>query len=347
MRILYNPPVSVWTGDRRSETAREQLDRVVRESVRAEELGFDGVMVMERHEPPSVSSSPALLLGAIAAHTTTIRLFTGVATIGLHDPVRAFEDYATVDVLSGGRLEMIIGKGSRRAQRELFGVAEEDQWDRLAEAYELLRLLWSSERVTWSGRFRPPLTGAAALPRPVQPRLTIWHGSATDRRSTELAARHGDPLFSANAGGPVDRYADLVAHYRERWAAHGRDPAAARVGAGTAGLLVARTSQQAVAAFAPVFAARQEQYAALGVPSPWADLDDFLARSSALVGSPEQVVDQVHRQQAALGHEILYVQQEAEGVDDDVRATSVELFASHVAPALRRSATPCGVTPPA
>ena len=175
------------------------------------------------------------MLSHIAAMTSTIRLFTAVTTLSLLDPVRAYEDYATLDHLSGGRLELIIGKGNGAAQRELFHVTAEDQWDRNAESYELFRRIWRRSQVTASPRFRPSLLDAEVWPRPLQQPIRVWHGSATSRESVDLAARYGDPLFSANVTNPIEPYAELVRYYRERWADYGHDPAAAVVGAGTAG----------------------------------------------------------------------------------------------------------------
>src|SRR5918911_4368288 len=134
------------TGIQKSTT--ERLRDVVENAVLAEELGFDGYGVGERHERPFISSSPPVVLSHIAARTSTIRLFTTVTTLSLLDPVRAFEDYATLDHLSGGRLELIIGKGNGAAQRELFQVTPEDQWERNAESYDLFRQIWQHGKVT-------------------------------------------------------------------------------------------------------------------------------------------------------------------------------------------------------
>src|SRR6185503_19543450 len=198
----------------RTPSPHERFRRVVEHGVLAEELGFDGYAVGERHERPFFSSAPPVVLSHIAARTSRIRLFTGVTTLSLLDPVRAFEDYSTLDNLSGGRLELIIGKGNGAAQAELFHVTTADQWDRNREGYELFRLLWDNEHVTWSGSFRPPLVDAKALPRPLQPRIRISHGSATSRDSVDLAARDRDPIFSANGTYPIEPYAELVRHCR-------------------------------------------------------------------------------------------------------------------------------------
>ncbi|MFG2620786.1 LLM class flavin-dependent oxidoreductase [Streptomyces sp. NPDC048507] len=316
---------------------RERFRQVAAAAVRAEELGFDGFGVGERHERPFLSSSPPVVLAHIAALTRRIRLYTTVTTLSLLDPVRAYEDYATLDHLSDGRLELMIGKGNGTAQRELFDVTPEDQWERNSEGYELFRRIWREDAVTARPRFRPALTGAEVLPRPYQRTLRVWHGSATSRESVDLAARHGDPLFSANVTHPLGPYAELIRHYRERWAHHGHDPARAVVGAGTAGFHTAPTSQGAVAAYRPAFARYLAQHRAQGLEPVFATLEDFVERSSALIGSPQQVIEKVHRYHEAFGHTVLHLQAEPGGLGEAEHRASLELFQSRVAPVLRRS----------
>ncbi|MEV5312528.1 LLM class flavin-dependent oxidoreductase [Streptomyces sp. NPDC052610] len=311
---------------------REALDN----ALLAEELGFDGFGVGERHEWPFLSSSPPVVLSHIAALTRRIRLFTAVTTLSLLDPVRAYEDYATLDHLSSGRLELIIGKGNGTAQRDLFHVTPDDQWERNAESYEVFRRIWRQDKVTADTRFRPPLKDAEVWPRPYQRPVRVWHGSATSTESVELAARHGDPLFSANVTHPIEPYAELIRHYRERWEHHGHDPADLAVGAGTAGLYVARTSQEALAAYRPVFESTLAFQKEAGLPVVFPTLEDFVERSSALVGSPQQVVDKVHRYHEHFGHSVLHVQADAGGLAPDRHRASLELFQSAVAPVLRR-----------
>jgi alkanesulfonate monooxygenase SsuD/methylene tetrahydromethanopterin reductase-like flavin-dependent oxidoreductase (luciferase family) len=321
------------TGEKKSPADR--LRDVIDAAILAEELGYDGFAVGERHEDPFISSSPPVVLSNIAARTSTIGLFTGVTTLSLLDPVRAFEDYSTLDNLSGGRLELIIGKGNGAAQAELFHVTTADQWDRNREGYELFRLLWASENVTWSGRFRPSLVNAKALPRPLQDEIRIWHGSATSTDSVDLAARHGDPIFSANVTYPVEPYAELVRHYRQRWEFYGHRPEDALIGAGTAGFCLAPTSQEALATYRPVFEARLAAQRKAGMPVVFDSIHDLVARSSALVGSPEQVIDKVGRYHEQLGHEVMHLSADAAGVTADQQRRSLELFQSDVAPVLR------------
>ena len=322
------------TGVRKStsDRFREVLDN----AILAEELGFDGFGVGERHERPFISSSPPVVLSHIAALTSRIRLFTAVTTLSLLDPVRAYEDYATLDHLSGGRLELIIGKGNGAAQRELFHVTPEDQWDRNAESYELFRRIWREPAVTAQPRFRPSLRDAEVWPRPLQQPIRVWHGSATSRESVDLAARYGDPLFSANVTNPIEPYAELVRYYRQQWAAYGHDPAAAAVGAGTAGYYAEPNSQDAVAAYRPVFEGQLAFQRKLGLEPVFGTIEDFVERSSALIGSPAQVVEKVHRYHEQFGHSVLHLHADAGGLTDAQHRASLELFQSDIAPPLRR-----------
>jgi alkanesulfonate monooxygenase SsuD/methylene tetrahydromethanopterin reductase-like flavin-dependent oxidoreductase (luciferase family) len=216
-----------------------RLSETVQNAVLFEELGFDGFAVGERHHVPFLSSAPPVVLSHIAAVTSRIRLFTGVTLLSVLDPVRVAEDYATLDHLSGGRVELIIGKGNGPEQAELFGIGRLEAWDTIAENYRLLRQLWSGHKVTWTPPAgvpsirKTPLTDAGVHPQPLQPKIRIWHGSATAERSVELAAEFGDPVFSANGMNPVTRYAELIRDYRDRWAGHGRDPGRRPGGRGT------------------------------------------------------------------------------------------------------------------
>ncbi|MFG1809524.1 LLM class flavin-dependent oxidoreductase [Streptomyces sp. NPDC049040] len=330
--IAHNPhPV---TGVLKS--TQDRFREVVDNALLAEELGFDGFGVGERHERPFISSAPPVVLSHLAALTSRIRLFTAVTTLSLLDPVRAYEDYATLDHLSGGRLELIVGKGNGSAQRELFHVTTDDQWDRNAESYELFRRIWREPKVTAQPAFRPELRDAEVLPRPFQNPVRVWHGSATSRESVDLAARHGDPLFSANVTNPIGPYAELVRHYRERWEHYGHDPALAAVGAGTAGYYAARTSQEALAAYRPVFEGHLAFQRRLGIEPVFRTLEDFAERSSALIGSPQQVIEKVHRYHEQLGHTVLHLHADAGGLTEAQHRGALELFQSDIAPVLRR-----------
>lgn len=330
--IVHRPdPV---TGIQKS--THERFREVLENAVLAEEMGLDGFGVGERHERPFISSSPTVVLSHVAALTRRIRLFTAVTTLSLLDPVRAYEDYATLDHLSGGRLDLIIGKGNGTAQRELFHVTPEDQWERNAESYEVFRQLWRQDKVTAKTRFRPELKDAEVWPRPYQQPIRVWHGSATSKESVDLAARYGDPLFSANVTNPIEPYAELIRYYRERWEHYGHDPADIAVGAGTAGLYVAPTTQEALAVYRPIFESNLAFQKQVGLPIVFETLEDFVERSSALIGSPQQVIDKVHRYHEQFGHTVLHLHADAGGLTDRQHRDSLELFGSAVAPVLRK-----------
>jgi alkanesulfonate monooxygenase SsuD/methylene tetrahydromethanopterin reductase-like flavin-dependent oxidoreductase (luciferase family) len=276
---------------------------------RAEELGYDAVALGERHAGPFLSSGVTVLLGAIAAATSRVRIQTGVCVLSILDPVRVAEDYATIDQLSRGRLELVIGKGNEARQLPLFGVEPGQQWDQLAEKYELLRRLWREENVTWTGRFRAPLQDATTLPRPFAGAPRVWHGSATTQTSAALAAKWGDPLFSANAIQPRENYKVLIDHYRAEYARHGHDARYAYVAAGAGFLFLADTTQQAQEYFGPIYEKMVEFFNLPGNHTPgnemtFRDIGHAIAEGPVLVGSPQQIIDKILYFHEAFGHDL-------------------------------------------
>lgn len=312
----------------------ERLRQVVDEAVFAEELGFDAYGVGERHGEPFLSSAPPVILAAVAERTERVRLLTTLTVLSVLDPVRVAEDYATLDQLSGGRLELMIGKGNDPRHFPLFGLEEERQWEYQAEKFGLLRRLFLEEGVTWDGEFRAPLADVTTQPRPFRPRPRIWHGSASSTESTELAAKFGDPLFTANGFHPKKKYADLIDHYRRRWVDYGHDPADALVGSGAGGLYVAKTSQGALDGYRPYFEALTRTPAYQHNKSEFTTLEDKIAHGSALVGSPEQVIDKIGDYHASFGHEVQAVS--VDGLTSGEARETLELFASDVIPIVRK-----------
>ena len=315
---------------------KASFDLTVATAVRMEELGFDGFGVGERHHWPFLSSAPPVVLAHVAALTTRIRLFTGVTLLSMLDPVRVAEDYATLDHLSGGRLEMIIGKGAGPGGA-MFGLAPEEQRPALADNFRLLDALWSGDgEVSWPAVRRPALDRVRTLPRPVDGRRPrIWHGSSSSFDSVALAAEYGDPVVFSNAGTSSESVRPLVEHYRAEWARHGRPADRLFTGAGTPGFLVAKTSQKAVEAYRPAFESHAAMLRRIGARPPFDTVEEFIARSPALVGSPQQVIDKVHRQHEIFGHSLAVFSVDPDGLAEEDHRTSLELFATEVAPALR------------
>lgn len=317
-------------------TTQEKFQNILKQAQLAEELGFEAYGVGERHGPPFLSSSPPVILTAIAARTERIRLLTTVTVLSVLDPVRVAEDYATLDHLSGGRLEIIIGKGNDPRHYPLFGITEAEQWESLAERYLLLKRLWSEENVTWEGKYRPPLKDVTIEPRPYQEQIRIWHGSASSTISTELAAKFGEPLFSANAFHHQSKYKALIDHYRERLAFYGHDPSKALIGSGAGSLYLANTTEEAIQRFKPYYNAFMSTSAAQHNKPPFKDLEDNVANGPVLVGSPERVIEKILDYHKAYGHQVLALS--VDGLSEAEQREQVQRFAEEVAPVVRREA---------
>jgi alkanesulfonate monooxygenase SsuD/methylene tetrahydromethanopterin reductase-like flavin-dependent oxidoreductase (luciferase family) len=340
--IGFNPPHPI-TGE--VVPPADRLERVVEHAVLAEELGFDSFAVGERHSGDVLSSAPTVILGAIAVRTHRILLSTGVTVLSLLDPIRAAEDLATVDQLSRGRLEIVIGKGNEELQYPLLGLDIAKQYEYLEENDELLRLLLSREDVTWTGRHHRAVEGATTLPRPFAGAFRIWHGSATSEFAVDLAARRGDPIVSANALQPRERYQVLIDRYRERYEAAGH---ASRpyVGAGSGGLFLADTTEQAIEQYRPLYEGQVARLRARGYdPTTHAGkalafetIEDAVERGPALVGSPERVAEKILDYHGSFGHVLQSVSVNhllAPAHQEDV----LRRFAAEVAPLVRAEVT--------
>jgi alkanesulfonate monooxygenase SsuD/methylene tetrahydromethanopterin reductase-like flavin-dependent oxidoreductase (luciferase family) len=320
----------------------ERYAQAIAAARRAEELGFDSVALGEPHAGPFLSSGVTVLLGAIAAATSRVRIMTGVCVLSILDPLRVAEDYATIDQLSRGRLELVIGKGNELRQLPMFGVRDGEQWEQLAEKYELLRLLWRQENVTWEGRFRPPLHQVTSLPRPFAGAPRVWHGSATTLTSASLAAAWGDPLFSANAIQPRASYAVLIDHYRREHARHGHDPRHAHVGAGAGFLFLADTTQEAREQFGPTYEKMVAFFNKPGNHTPgndmtFRDIDHAIAEGPVLAGSPQQVIDKIMWWHQAYGHSLQSFSLPTM-IGHEQQLEMLERLAAEVIPVIRKAA---------
>jgi alkanesulfonate monooxygenase SsuD/methylene tetrahydromethanopterin reductase-like flavin-dependent oxidoreductase (luciferase family) len=329
--LMLNIPNAV-TGE--TLTTQQKFQNVLKQAELAEELGFDAYGVGERHGAPFLSSAPPVVLTAIAARTNRIRLLTTVTVLSVLDPVRVAEDYATLDHLSGGRLELIIGKGNDPRHYPLFGIPEEEQWESLAERYALLKRLWNEENVTWEGRYRTPLDNVTTQPRPYQKSIPIWHGSASSPLSTELAAKYGEPIFSSNGFHHMSKYKALIDHYRERWEHYGHDPKDAIVGAGGGSLYLANTKEEAIRRYKPYYDVHSATDSSKHNNTPFKDLEDIVENGPALIGSPESVIEKVLTYHRAFGHQVLSIG--VDGLTEAEQREQVERFATEVMPVLRR-----------
>lgn len=331
--------------DGRIPTQKERLDAVIDNAVLFEELGFDGYAVGERHHEPFLSSAPPVILSALAQRTSKIRLFTGVTLLSVLDPVRVAEDYATLDQLSGGRLELIVGKGNGPEQSELFGIQREEAWDTQKDNYRLLRQLWSGEPVDWeppAGRAairQSPLRGARVHPTPLQQEIRIWHGSSTSTATVELAAEHGDPIWVANVQKSVEGYLPLVQRYRQAWSEAGRAPEDALVGAGF-GVFLARRSQDALDAARRAydeFFGRVDTFNNFDSSVLFSSFEDWVERSSALVGSPQQALDKLGRYHDAYGYNAISIPGHPSHTTREAWIDQLQILQGEILPELRQT----------
>jgi probable LLM family oxidoreductase len=315
----------------------QRLRDLIEEIELADQVGLDVFGVGEHHRADYVVSAPAVVLAAAAARTRTIRLTSAVTVLSSDDPVRVFQDFATLDLLSGGRAEIMAGRGSFIESFPLFGYDLKDYDALFAEKLDLLLRLRTSERVTWSGRYRPPLHDQAVYPRPLQDPLPIWVAVGGTPQSVVRAGTLGLPLALAIIGGEPERFAPLASLYRETARRAGWEPSRLKIGVNTHAY-VAETSQQAADEF---FAPYADVMTRLGRERGWGPTtrQHFEAlrspRGALAVGSPQEVVDKILYQHEIFGHD-RYLAQFSVGTMPHARIMrSIELFGTRVAPAVR------------
>ena len=325
-------------GRQPAEAAARRLAELLAEVELAERVGLDVYGVGEHHRPDYVASSPATVLAAAAARTERIRLTSAVTVLSSDDPVRVFQDFATLDLLSGGRAEIIVGRGSFTESFPLFGYDLGDYDALFAEKLDLLLALRASERVTWRGRHRAPLDDQPVFPRPLQSELPVWIAVGGTPQSVVRAGTLGLPLALAIIGGEPARFAPLVGLYREAADQAGHDAAALPVSINVHGL-VADTSQAAAdAAFPPYLETMGRIGRERGWPPPSRARFEAERRpeGALLVGSPQEVVDKILTAHELFGNTRYSVQFTVGPTPHEVVMRSIELFGTEVAPVVRR-----------
>jgi len=281
----------------------ERLRQLIQQIEHADEVGLDAFGVGEHHRREFLDSAPAVILGAAAARTQRIRLTSAVTVLSAEDPVRAFQNFATIDLLSRGRAEMIVGRGSSIEAFPLFGFNLDDYDALFAEKLDLLLNIREHEHVRWSGKFRPALTGQGIYPRPVQNPLPIWLGVGGTQKSFVRAGELGLPLMVAIIGGEPRRFRPLIDLYRATGKQHGFSAEQLKVGIHML-TYVDQTTQEAADTFYPGYAKAMTD---IGRERGWppmtrASFDAQRGPNGALlVGSPDEVTDKVLRHAEALG----------------------------------------------
>lgn len=328
----------------RAFSAAERYRMTIDAAVVADRLGLQGYYIGEHHGIAYTFSSPAVVLGAIAERTTRLRLGTAVALAANLDTLRMAEDYATVDVISGGRLELVTGRGNFFEKTyDLFGQSAADSADRFAEAMELLCQLWPGTPVHWQGKFRPPITGQFLQPTPIQTaRLPFWVGGGSSRSTAELAGRLGLNLMLPSAFGKPDKFVEIADVYREAFAAAGHKHEG-QVGASWHGW-VGKTDEIAHARYEPRYCAyhafNQAMIRSVN-PNPPSYLMmpfnyEFLStQGPAIVGGPEAFAERLSYLCNLVGADLNLIKMDMGGVPREEYVEMVEILGSEVLPLLK------------
>ena len=321
-------------------SVQQRMAEILAAARLADAAGFDVFAIGEHHRLDMSISATPVVLAAIAAATKNIRLASAVTILSTADPVKVFEDFATVDLISGGRAELIVGRGVFTESFPLFGFDLADYDALFAEKLELLMMLNSAEHVTWQGRFRAPLDDAAISPRPVQNRLPIWIGTGGTPGSVERAGALGLPLALANISVPPAKLAPLAEVYRGAGIKAGHDAAELKLSIATH-LHVAEDSQHALDTFYLYYAGYFRNHAATQYRAreiTRADYDALASPQGALfVGSPQQIVDKILYERELFGHQRFLMQIDIGGLPFAEVARVIELFATKIAPVVRRA----------
>ena len=338
MELGIDSFAAAFTQDSRAVAPADRLRDLIEQIVRADQVGLDSFGIGEHHRREFLDSAPPVILGAAAARTERIRLTSAVSVLSAADPVRLFQEFATLDLLSRGRAEMVVGRGSSIEAFPLFGFDLDDYDELFAEKLELLLKVREDEHVHWSGRFRPALTGQGVYPRPLQQPLPIWLGVGGTPQSFIRAGTLGLPLMVAIIGGETRRFRPLVDLYREAGKRAGHPAERLKVGMHSPGY-VASTKKEAVEDFYPGWA---KAVSDIGKERGWPPMTrrDFEAQltpeGALMVGDPDEVAEKLLRHSNALGGIArVTFQMNAASLAQEKMMQAIALIGSHVAPAVR------------
>jgi probable LLM family oxidoreductase len=313
----------------------QRLKNLLEEVELADQVGLDVFGVGEHHRPDYAVSAPSIVLGAAAVRTTDIRLTSAVTVLSSEDPVRVFQQYSTIDLLSGGRAEVMAGRGSFIESFPLFGYDLDDYDELFAEKLDLLLQLRESVRVSWTGKHRAALEEQAVYPRPVQERLPLWVAVGGNPQSVVRAGALGLPMALAIIGGEPARFAPLATLHRRAAAQYGHGPLPISINSHG---FVADTSQAAADSFYATYAEVMTQ---LGRERGWGPMtrEQFDAltglHGAVVVGSPEQVAEKILYQHELFGHQRFLMQSSLGAAPHREVLRSIELLGTEVAPLVR------------
>ena len=323
---------------REHEQPVEAIQHLLERIETADRVGLDVFGVGEHHRAEFLDSAPSVILAAAAARTQRIKLTSAVTVLSAADPVRVFQQFATLDLVSHGRAEMVVGRGSFTESFPLFGLDFSDYDALFAEKLELLLRLRAAERVTWSGKFRPALNDQAVYPRPLQAEIPIWVGVGGTPESFVRAGLLGLPLMVAVIGGETHRFRRAIDLYRAAGAQAGHAPEKLKVGLHSLGY-VAPSREEAINDYFPGYA---ETFTRIGRERGWPPVsrERFDAQNGStgalLVGDPDEVGEKILRHAAALGGiDRLTFQMDNAKLPREKLLRSIELIGERIKPALK------------
>ncbi|MBI3520528.1 MAG: LLM class flavin-dependent oxidoreductase [Bacteroidetes bacterium] len=313
----------------------DALEQLLQRIECADKAGLDLFGIGEHHRKEFLDSAPTMILAAAAARTSRIRLTSAVTVLSAADPVRVFQNFATLDLISKGRAEMVVGRGSFTEAFPLFGFNLHDYDALFSEKLDLLLTIRDHETVTWSGKFRPALNNQAIYPRPLQSPFPIWLGVGGTPESFVRAGTLGLPLMVAVIGGETHRFRPLVDLYREAGKRAGHSPDQLKVGLHSLGY-VSNNKEEAIDDFYPGYA---ETFTRIGKERGWPPVtrNHFDAQNgpkgALLVGGPEEVAEKILRHSEALGGISRFTfQMDNASLSHQKLIQSIELIGQRVAP---------------
>lgn len=328
---LMNPH----TGDRIS--AESRIKELIEASKLAEEAGIDVFAVGESHQENFTTQAHTVILGAIAQATEKIKIASSATVLSVNDPVRVYEDFATIDLISAGRAEIVAGRGSRIGAYSLLGYDVHDYEELFEEKLDLLMQINEEERITWNGQFRAPLENAQIIPQPASGNLPIWRAVGGPPASAIKAGYAGIPMMLTTLGGPAINFKVAVDAYREAAERSSFDPKALPV-ATTSLFYTAENSQNAMREYYPHLNTGMMALRGGGYPKQqFAQAIDH--RDALMIGSPQQIIEKIHYQYELYGHQRFMAQIDFGGVPFDKIMQNIELIGTKIIPAIKQFTT--------
>lgn len=329
---------SIGSGKEKATNSMKALTELLERIEHADRVGLDVFGMGEHHRKEFLDSAPSIILAAAAGRTKQIRLTSAVTVLSAADPVRVFQNFATLDLISKGRAEMVVGRGSFIEAFPLFGLNLKDYDELFSEKLDLFLKIRDNEFVTWSGKFRAPLHNQAIYPRPLQDPLPVWLGVGGTPASFARAGTLGLPLMVAVIGGETHRFRPLIDLYREAGKQAGHSPDTLKVGLHSLGY-VAATTEKAIAEYYPGYA---ETFTRIGRERGWPPVtkSHFEAqrgpRGAFLVGNPEEVAEKILRHSESLGGlSRVTFQMDNADLSHEQLVEAIELIGNRVAPTVR------------